>query len=292
MSGTGILGSIRPGDNIFEREVIGERERFPVREVKATYRRRIVADVDIVDRSVRVKFENRLPASGDDLEALFTVNHDWRTYPPYSLPDFPRPHSDENDWVTTVWEVPRETPPDLTVENPRDTEQYDVTASSLEFHHVSGEGSQKFVNNLLAGGPDGRVDHSERGVSKWKAGFVATHNGYVYSVGVVGPPYNRSHNGSEYTITRLANHPHRPPSTSSWMIARMRDWVRNNTDVERLSALAGVDGNEGTCYRASGFKVAAGPKTVTSSGRDKYDTPRTPANHGEEWTKRRYVSPL
>ena len=38
------------------------------------------------------------------------------------------------------------------------------------------------------------------------------------------------------------------------MLGRIRGWLRHNTEVETLVALAGIDGNDGTVYKAANFE--------------------------------------
>ena len=59
------------------------------------------------------------------------------------------------------------------------------------------------------------------------------------------------------------------------MLGRIRGWLRHNTDVETLVALAGIDGNRGTVYKAANFEC---------DGEETADHPV----HGE-WHKRRWV---
>lgn len=276
--------TICSGDHVFERSVIDTRSRFPVAEVKAVYRRRLVTGVTLSPdgSELTVAFQKRLPADASMVTTLHSTDPEWRTYPPPGMPDFPRSVATPGstpDWCIRHWEPKRASPPLLE----------DVT--DLTVHHVSGPGSRRLVNHLLIGGPDGRIDHRLGGVAKWKAGFVATNDGHPYSVGVLAQPYSYNYPEArdEWYITRLANHPQRPPNTSSWMLARIRDWVREHTDRKRLVAIAGVDDNTGTCYRAAGFELDR-VETVTSTGWEGR-AGRSPARRGE-WTAHRFVSPV
>jgi len=47
------------------------------------------------------------------------------------------------------------------------------------------------------------------------------------------------------------------------MIGQIRSWLRANTDVKKLIAIAGVGGNKGTVYKAAGMEKTLS-KTVTS----------------------------
>lgn len=279
---TELASTIRAGDHIFERTVIDSRSRFPIPEVKAVYRRRVITNVQLTrgGRSLVVHFQERLPADESMVAALHSSDPEWRTYPPAGIPDFPQMDvepGEKPDWRVSHWEPKRVTPPPLE----------DVT--DLTVHRVCGRGSRQFVNHLLIGGPDGRIDHRLGGVAKWKAGFIATHEGHSYSVAVLAQPYTYSYDGAreELYVTRLANHPNRPPNTSSWMLARLRDWVRENTDRKRLVAIAGVDDNTGVCYRAAGFELDR-IKPVSSTDWENREGRTVPRR--DEWTKRRYIS--
>ena len=274
--------TIRVGDHVFERSVIDTRNRFPVPEVKAVYRRRVITDVDLArdGSSLTIGFQERFPADESMVATLHFTDPEWRTYPPAGMPDFPRSNAapgGEPDWSVTHWEPERVTPPPLE----------DVT--DLTVHRVQGRGSRRLVNHLLIGEPDGLIDHRLGGVAKWKAGFIATHNGHPYSVAVLAQPYSYSYDGAreELYVTRLANHPNRPQNTSSWMLARLRDWMREHTERKRLVAIAGVDDNTGVCYQAAGFELDR-VKSVSSKEWERREG-RSAARQ-DIWTARRYVS--
>ena len=279
-----VASTIRPGDHVFERTVMDSRNQFPVPEVKAVYRRRVVTNVDLAQdgSSLTIAFQERFPADASMVATLHSIDPEWRTYPPAGMPDFPRSFAEpgtEPDWTVTHWEPERVTPPPL------------EDVSDLTVHRVRGCGSRQLVNHLLIGEPDGRIDHRLGGVAKWKAGFIATHDGHPYSVAVLAQPYSYSYDGAreELYVTRLSNHPNRPPNTSSWMLARLRDWMREHTERKRLVAIAGIDDNVGTCYQAAGFKLNR-IETVSSTGWERREG-RTVARR-DEWTERRYVSSI
>lgn len=127
------------------------------------------------------------------------------------------------------------------------------SCGALSISQVSGEGSRGQINEFLEGGPDGLVDHSLGGVHVWKAAFVATYQGHTISALVLANPASPNANADEeLVISRLACHPARPHNTSSWFIARAREWAQFQ-GFSRLVAYAGVGGNDGTCYEAAGF---------------------------------------
>jgi hypothetical protein len=271
---THLPSSLEVGRHVFEREVIDSRTRFNITEVKARYRRRVVDDIKRNGDSWQWHFKYRLPAGPSFARTLLSDAPDVRSYPPPRMPDFPRcrpdandPPTQEPDWQTVRWECPPETPPALS-----------CSPKALTFTHLSGTGSRRLANRLLAGGPDGQFDHLLRGVQKWTDAFLAAHDGHPYSIAVLGPPYNAATGEDVVYLTRLCNHPHAPNNTSSWMLGRIRGWLRANTDVETLVSLAGVDGNRGTVYEAAGFEYD-GAETVVH--------PRF-----GEWTKHRWADTI
>lgn len=151
--------------------------------------------------------------------------------------------------------------------------------TELDFERVGGAGSRIMVNHFLNGSDDDLVAHELGGVSSWKTAFVARHDGAIVSALVVHA-YHPSQNGTDAVITRIANHPCAPANTSSWMIARAREWARD-FGYERMVSYAGVGGNGGTCYRAAGFDAVGEPERVT--GKSWVDS------DGEEWVKQKYV---
>ena len=274
--------TIRVGDHVFERTVIDSRNRFSIPEVKAVYRRRVISNINLArdGGSLTINFQERLPTNESMVATLHSTDPEWRTYPPSGMPDFPRSDAKSAtgpDWKVSHWEPERVTPPPLE----------DVT--DLTAHRVRGRGSRQLVNHLLIGEPDGRIDHCLGGVAKWKAGFIATHDGHPYSVAVLAQPYSYNYDGArdELYVTRLANHSNRPQNTSSWMLARLRDWMRQHTERTRLVAIAGIDNNAGTCYQAAGFELDR-VETVSSTGWE--NRKGRVVTRRDEWIERRYVS--
>ncbi|SEO99539.1 hypothetical protein SAMN05216388_102625 [Halorientalis persicus] len=274
--------SIAPGDHLFHRTVTDTRKRqletgqttSCLREVRAEYRRHVVDTVAYDGSNTTIRFEHRLPETESMIKDLHGPGHEWRTSPPPEMPDFPRSAAecgDEPDWIFSRWEPPRTNVPTA------------PAAKALDFHHLEGEGALRTVNQFLAGGPDGRVDHRLLGVDGFRHAFGAVYDGHLISVAVLEHGHNREiadYNQTRY-LTRLANHPNRPPNTSSWMLGRIRGWLRHNTEISRLIALAGVDGNRGICYAGAGFEHT---KTLSlDSGETSVD---------ENWTKRRWEASI
>ena len=262
------------GDHIYERVETGETRCVAgVDEIHVQYHRRVVTDIVRTDGQWEWHFKERLPAGEDYVRTLLSNDPSVRSYPPPEMPDFPHPPQSigvdrSRDWVCERWECPPESPPAV-----------GGSPKELRFKKVAGEGSRALVNRLLGGGPDGRFDHLLPGVQKWKHAFIASYDGRPYSVAVL--EHSRNTHLGEGTgekllyLSRLCNHPHAPKNTSSWMLGRIRGWLRHNTEVETLIALAGIDGNSGTIYKAANFEYD-GEQTV--------DHPV----HGE-WNKRRWV---
>lgn len=245
--------SLAIGDHVFERVDTGETRRLAgVDEVKARYHRRVVTDIVRADGQWEWHFKERLPAGEDYVRILESKDPSVRSYPPPEMPSTPHaPQSigadKSQDWACERWECPPESPPVL-----------DISPKKLRFEKASGTGSRNLVNRLLGGGSDGQFDHLLPGVQKWKHAFVASYDGRPYSVAVL--EHSRNTHLGEGTgekllyLSRLCNHPHAPKNTSSWMLGRIRGWLRHNTEVETLVALAGIDGNDGTVYKAANFE--------------------------------------
>jgi len=102
---------------------------------------------------------------------------------------------------------------------------------------------------------------------------------------------NRSPWGLELTSSSTELYQQSPPEerTSSCMLARLRDWMREHTERKRLVAIVGIDDNIRVCCQAAGFELDRS-KTVSSTdweNREGHTVPRR-----DEWTERRYVSAL
>lgn len=154
------------------------------------------------------------------------------------------------------------------------------SVSDLTFEKIGGRGSRRTVNSFLEGHEDGFVDHACGGVHTWKAAFVARYEGEIIAALVLAPHPNGkiAAEGEEVVISRIACHPVRPKNTSSWMISKARKWAERD-GFERISALAGVDGNRGKVYEAAGFEL----EDVNEDYLDR---------DGNKWHKRRYVDEL
>jgi hypothetical protein len=164
------------------------------------------------------------------------------------------------------------------------------SCAALTVSQVSGTGSRAQVNDFLEGGPDGLVDHTLGGVHVWKAAFEATYHGETIAVLILSTPASPHVDpSSEIVISRLACHPVRPQNTSSWFIARVREWARDH-GYDRLVAYAGVGGNDGTCYEAAGFELeelvwADGSGWTNRDGRGE-------VANGDRWRRSKWVSVL
>jgi hypothetical protein len=156
------------------------------------------------------------------------------------------------------------------------------SAPSLTFSSVTGEGARARVNWFLNGGRDGRVDHNLGGVTKWLAAFEGRYYNVPISMLVLDRhPNPECDTGSEVVVSRLANHPNRPANTSSWMLARAREWAAE-AGYDEMIAFAGVGHNEGTCYEAAGFDRVGEPVTVSGTESDRAVAP------SGEWTRTKW----
>jgi hypothetical protein len=156
--------------------------------------------------------------------------------------------------------------------------------TDLSFERMSGRGSRTEVNNFLEGGDDGLVNHELGGVSSWKTAFVARHDDAIVSA-IVLHHYHPSTNGVEIAITRVANHPSAPKNTSSWVVARAREWAKE-AGYERIATYAGVGGNAGVCYQAAGFEKAGEPVEVDGKN---WSDDHHGSDESSSWTKQKYV---
>ena len=99
----------------------------------------------------------------------------------------------------------------------------------------------------------GRV-HPRGGVEFWYACFGARYEGYLVAAIVLERPSSRHlDDGTRVEITRYGIREDRPHNTGSWLIARARQWAALE-GYDEIITYAGVAGNEGTTYAASGFE--------------------------------------
>lgn len=117
---------------------------------------------------------------------------------------------------------------------------------------VCRERSRTEINEFLE---SDLVDHQLGSVPGWKASFGARDSGDLVAVCVLSRPVAREIDSEKtISIARFATIPTRPQNTGSWLIARAREWARLE-GYEELIAYAGVAGNYGTIYEASGFEL-------------------------------------
>jgi hypothetical protein len=90
----------------------------------------------------------------------------------------------------------------------------------------------------------------------------------------------------ELSITRFAARPERPANTGSWLIAHARRWAFLE-GFKRISAHAGVAGNEGTMYAATGFELVREDKAMGDSWQS-----RDGRKSVEDFTRRKWVDEL
>lgn len=163
-------------------------------------------------------------------------------------------------------------------------------ASDLRFQQESGRGSRsEVINPFLEGHDDGCVVHRLGDVVGWKAAFTARHprTDDILSALVLSRPKARMlDDGSAVEVTRLANHLAAPQNTSSWMLAKAREWAMNE-GFDRILAYAGVADNYGTCYKAAGFELAD-EAVADGSGWKRHGDDRETYQDGGKWTRRRW----
>ena len=261
---------------IHERDCLYQRREVASRsgERLAEYRRLKLREID-VDGNGNVWLEfaagERYSAKGV-LSTLESSDRTWRRHSPDGID---RCSSAWRRWENVLDQSVVPTPP---------------SCAALAVRQVSGTGSRARINDFLQGGPDDLVDHALGGVHAWKAAFEATYQDEPIAVLVLSTPASPHVDpSSEIVISRLACHPVRPHNTSSWFIARARDWAREH-GYQRLVAYAGVGGNDGTCYEAAGFELeesvwADGSGWTNRDGRQKI------AN-GDRWQRSKWVYEL
>lgn len=134
------------------------------------------------------------------------------------------------------------------------------------------EKSRKEVNDFLE---LDEVGHDLGSIQGWKAVFGTRYDNELIAVVVLGRPLARWYDADKrVNITRLAAKPKRPDNTASWLIARARNWAYYE-GYEVIAAHAGVAGNHGTVYEASGFELVKEKEESTNTwksreGRDDY----------------------
>ena len=145
------------------------------------------------------------------------------------------------------------------------------TPASVSDLTLSRERSRKQVNLFLE-----RV-HPRGGVTGWKACFGARFEGYLVACLVLERPSARhADDGTRVEISRYGIREDRPANTGSWLIARARRWAALEGYAEIIT-YAGVAGNKGVTYAASGFEcvdttVADGSGWLTQGDdRDTWD---------------------
>ncbi|WP_353635524.1 hypothetical protein ABSL23_15880 (plasmid) [Halobacterium sp. NMX12-1] len=261
--------TISPGTALFELDAAAE-----------TYHEWLVADVIATTNghaAILTDGHQRATVDIDRLRATVTDESD-----PSWVPATYAGTDDAGDpsWIPH----PRRANPAADVGHSVDLRTAPDTPSELTFEKIEGRGSRREVNAFLNGARDGLVFHALGGVASWKAAFAARYDGALVSV-LVLHHYHPSTNGREIAVTRLANHTNAPANTSTWMLAHARKWAER-AGYDRLATYAGVDGNDGTCYRAYGFQPAGDPVEVSGT------TWTGDGAETETWRKQKYVYDL
>lgn len=158
------------------------------------------------------------------------------------------------------------------------------TPTSVSNLRVERERSRNEINDFLE---SDIVNHKLGGVPGWKAAFGARYESQLIAVCILGRPVARMVDAEkEISITRFAARPERPSNTGSWLIAHARRWAFLE-GFERVSAHAGVAGNEGTVYSAAGFKL-----TRVDQARGNSWQGREGRQAVEDFTRRKWVYEL
>jgi len=127
------------------------------------------------------------------------------------------------------------------------------TTSMLEVRAERGRGARERVNGFLK---HPAVQYQHDPVTRpFRIALTAVFDDKEVAMAVLGRPTGR-HNADGRTLElyRFAAHPGRPPNTGSWLLSRCCRWATLE-GYDRLITYAGVQNdNEGTMYRAAGFK--------------------------------------
>jgi len=144
------------------------------------------------------------------------------------------------------------------------------------------ERSRDDVNRFLS-------RHHPRGtIVGWLACFGARYQGHLVGCVVLERPSARHYDdGSRVELTRLGIRDDRPQNLGSWLIARARNWCALE-GYNSLLAYAGVAGNYGTVYEASGF-VCDDVSQADGSGWTSHDGDR---DTWDDYERRRWVCDL
>lgn len=291
----GIWESIVRGDSIVKRRVI-DRDGRHLTEQWTKYR---IAGFQITGDNRLVVILDDPPSNEPSREDIGTPLDDADGHTVVSAAHLCESLADRSP--TSSW---HHNPAYWEFENPTTREQaylppgspYEAVPScgDMTFKEISGAGSKReIINPFLEGGPDGTVEHQLGSVNGWKAAFGAYYRERLVAVLTLEHHPNRQYfdEHNEILISRLACHPSRPANTPTWMIARARDWARDN-GYDQLGAIAGVGDNRGTIYKAAGMALdedltgwAAGDGWTNRDG-------RTAVRDGSLWYRRKWSQPL
>lgn len=155
------------------------------------------------------------------------------------------------------------------------------TASSVNHLTLSRERKKKPVNEFIS------TFHELNPLHLWKACFAARYRGHLVAVVILKRPASpHLDDGSRISISRFATRPDRPMNTGSWLIAKARNWAVLE-GYDEMIAYAGVAGNRGVVYSATGFECenddnpsrGGGDGWTNRGGRESY-----PEYEKRKWT--------
>lgn len=110
------------------------------------------------------------------------------------------------------------------------------------------------------------VGHMRGSVVGWKACFGLRYAGDLVAVAVLSRPSARhADDGETIELSRFASHPLRPPNTGTHLLAKAKQWAALEGYTDLIS-YAGVAGNEGTLYHASGLDAEVRTTAANGSG--------------------------
>lgn len=147
-----------------------------------------------------------------------------------------------------------------TVESPISEDAVPDTTRPLSVERVRSRiETNRFLSHPLVG-------HQRGSVVGWKACFGLRYAGDLVAVAVLSRPSARhADDGETIELSRFASHPLRPLNTGTRLLAEAKQWAALEGYTDLIS-YAGVAGNEGTLYHASGLDAELQTTAANGSG--------------------------